>query len=148
MKKLLFIATIVVSLLSSAQVRKERGVPFTPEQLAELQVKKMTLTLDLDANQQKELKIFFVKQATLREAKITAIKEKKARGGNFSTDEKYEIKSKKLDDQIAQKEQFKKILSPEQFKKWEQNLENRKEKMSERKEKGKEKRKASQQIEK
>ena len=57
------------------------------------------------------------------------------------------MKNEMLDNQIEHKAQMKKILKPEQFQKWEQNLENRREKMSERKEKGKEKRKASQQKE-
>ena len=49
------------------------------------------------------------------------------------------MKNVMLDNQIEHKAQMKKILKPEQFQKWEQNLENRREKISERKEKGKEK---------
>lgn len=59
-----------------------------------------------------------------------ALKEKMAKGQKPTTDEKFEMKSKILDDKIEHKARMKKILKPEQFLKWEQHQENRKEKMS------------------
>lgn len=143
MKKLILAAVLVVSTLTFAQERGRKGEKLTPEQQTELQVKKMTLELDLDAKQQKEVKAILLENAKKREAKMTEMKAKRENGEKPSADEKFAMKNKMLDNQIEHKAQMKKILKPEQFQKWEQNLENRKEKMSERKEK----RKASQQKE-
>ena len=147
MKKLILAAVLVVSTLTFAQERGRKGEKLTPEQQTELQVKKMTLELDLDAKQQKEVKAILLENAKKRDAKMAEMKAKREKGEKPSADEKFAIKNEMLDNQIEHKAQMKKILKPEQFQKWEQNLENRREKMSERKEKGKEKRKASQQKE-
>jgi protein CpxP len=145
MKKLILVVTLVISTLTFAQERSRKGEKLTPEQQTELQVKKMTLELDLDAKQQKELKAILLEQAQKREGKIAEIKAKREKGEKLSADEKFELKNRMLDNQIENKSQMKKILKPEQFKKWEQNLENRKEKMSEKRENGRKKRKSSQQ---
>jgi hypothetical protein len=145
MKKLILVVTLVISTLTFAQERSRKGEKLTPEQQTELQVKKMTLELDLDAKQQKELKAILLEQAQKREGKIAEIKAKREKGEKLSADERFEMKNKMLDNQIEHKAQMKKILKPEQFKKWEQNLENRKEKMSEKRENGRKKRKSSQQ---
>jgi hypothetical protein len=108
----------------------------------------MTLELDLDAKQQKELKAILLEQAQKREWKIAEIKAKREKGEKLSADERFEMKNKMLDNQIEHKAQMKKILNEEQFKKWEEKQENRKEKMSERKQKGSEKRKKGQPVEK
>ena len=147
MKKLILAIALVATTLTFAQDRKQGREKLTPEQQTELQVKKMTLDLDLDAKQQKEIKTILLEQAKKREAKMAEMKAKREKGEKPSADEKFAIKNEMLDNQIEHKAQMKKILKPEQFQKWEQNLENRREKMSERKEKGKEKRKASQQKE-
>ncbi len=146
MKKLILAAVLVVSTLTFAQERVQKGEKLTPEQQTELQVKKMTLDLDLDSKQQAELKTILLEQAKKREAKMTEMKAKKEKGEKPSADEKFEMKNKILDNQIEHKAQMKKVLKPEQFQKWEKNLENRNEKMSERKQKGKQKRKGSKEI--
>lgn len=146
MKKLILVTALVLSTLTFAQERGRKGEKLTPEQQTELQVKKMTLELDLDAKQQKEVKAILLEQAQKRQAKMAEMKTKREKGEKLSADEKFDMKNKMLDNQIEHKAQMKKILKPEQLQKWEQNLENRKEKMSERKERGKEKRKAFQQI--
>ena len=147
MKKMILAIALVATTLTFAQDRKQGREKLTPEQQTELQVKKMTLDLDLDAKQQKEIKTILLEQAKKREAKMAEMKAKREKGEKPSADEKFAMKNEMLDNQIEHKAQMKKILKPEQFQKWEQNLENRREKMSERKEKGKEKRKASQQKE-
>ena len=57
----------------------------------------------------------------------------------LSEDEKFAMRSKMLDEKIEQKAQMKKILKPEQFKKWEQHQENRKGKITEKSQNRKEK---------
>lgn len=148
MKKLILTTTLFVSILTFAQEGKKSGEKLTQEQQTELQVKNMTLQLDLDEKQQKEIKSILVEQNKKREAKIAALKKRKEKGDTLSADEKFAIKNEMLDDQIEKKAQMKKVLKPEQFLKWEQNLENRREKRNIKRQKGMIKRKKAESIEK
>ena len=131
MKKLIVTIVLVISSLSFAQEKSK----LSPEQQTELQVKKMTLDLDLDANQQNELKTILLEQNKKRATKIAELKDKKKQGVKLSADEKFEMKSKILDEKIEYKAQMKKILKPEQFQKWEAKQEERKEKVTKMKRK-------------
>lgn len=148
MKKLILTTTLFVSTLTFAQEGKKSGEKLTQEQQTELQVKNMTLQLDLDEKQQKEIKSILVEQNKKREAKIAALKKRKEKGDTLSADEKFAIKNEMLDDQIEKKAQMKKVLKPEQFLKWEQNLENRREKRNIKRQKVMIKRKKAESIEK
>lgn len=143
MKKLIVTIVLVISSLSFAQEKSK----LSPEQQTELQVKKMTLDLDLDAKQQKELRTILLENNKKREAKKMALKEKMSKGQKPTSDERFEMKSKMLDDKIEHKAQLKKILKPEQFQKWEQNQENRTKNLNQKRKNSKEKRKATQKIE-
>lgn len=132
MKKLILAIALVASTLTFAQDRKARGEKLTPEQQTELQVKRMTLELDLDAKQQKEIKAILLEQAKKREAKMAEMKVKREKGEKPSADEKFEMKSRMLDNQIENKAQMKKILKPEQYQKWEDKQSERKKNQSER----------------
>ena len=57
---------------------------------------------------------------------------KKADDKKPTSDEIYAMKNKMLDEQIANKAEMKKILTPEQYKKWEENREEGKSKMKKR----------------
>lgn len=121
MKKLAFLTLLICATnISVAQERKQNNL--SVEQQTELRLKQMTLDLDLNENQQKELKILLNKEAEKKEA-FKAQKEK----GELSKDEKFALKSKALDQKIEFKNSLKKILTPEQMKKWEENAEKRKE---------------------
>lgn len=143
MKKLILAMALVMTTLTFAQDRKERREKLTAEQQTELQVKKMTLELDLDAKQQKEVKAILLENAKKREAKMAEMKEKREKGEKPSADEKFEMKNRMLDNQIENKAQMKKILKPEQYKKWEdkqsERMENKKEKIQNRMEKRRDK---------
>ena len=134
MKKLILAIVLAITSLSFAQDRKgqERNESFTPEQQTELHVKRMTLNLDLDDKQQKEIKTLLLEQAKKREAKKAEMMAKREKGEKPTSDEKFAMKSKMLDEQIAMKAKMKKILKPEQFKKWEEmreeGMENKKNK--------------------
>ncbi len=132
MKKLILAIALVATTLTFAQDRKQGREKLTPEQQTELQVKKMTLDLDLDAKQQKEIKTILLEQAKKREAKMAEMKAKREKGEKPSADEKFEMKNKMLDNQIENKAQMKKILKPEQFAKWEEKQSDRKKNQSER----------------
>ena len=75
MKKLFIVALLVVGMTSFAQERKakpERAKmeQLTPEQRDQLQLKKMTLDLDLNASQQKEMSKIIAEQSAKREARM------------------------------------------------------------------------------
>lgn len=143
MKKLIVTIVLVISALSFAQEKSK----LSPEQQTELQVKKMTLDLDLDAKQQKEIKTILLENTKKREAKKMALKEKMAKGQKPTSDEKFEMKSKTLDDKIEHKARIKKILTPEQYLKWEEHQENRTKNITKKRKSSKEKRKVTQKTE-
>ena len=75
MKKLFIAALLVVGITSFAQERRattERAKmeQMTPEQRNQLHLKKMTLELDLNASQQKEISKVIAEQSNKREAKM------------------------------------------------------------------------------
>lgn len=113
--------------MEERKAKMEKLESFTPEQQAELQLKKMTLELSLDTKQQEQLKKVLLNQAKKREATRNEIKSKKEKGENLSKDERFAMQSKMLDEKLALKEEMKKILTADQFKKWEENIEKREE---------------------
>ena len=122
MKKLIVAALLVVGLTTYAQEKEGRRVgkeKLTSEQKVNLQVKKMTKDLDLNEKQTKDVRALVTKQVEKREA----------------------IKIQMQAEKEAVSVEMKKILTAEQYAKWEKNrdekIENFKEKMSERKEKRK-----------
>lgn len=124
MKKLFIAALIAVTIAGFAQDKKrktdqgekEKMERFTPEQQNELMLKKMTLELDLSSKQQNEMKGMIAERTAKREAMMKAHKDNKTKP---TKDERFAMKSKMLDEQIASKAKMKNILSPEQFAKWE-----------------------------
>lgn len=126
MKKFATIALLaIISVSSYAQEKKDRPrrheghqmEKFTPEQRNELMLKKMTLELDLNASQQKEMGKIIAEKTAKREAHL---KDRKAKTEKPTSDEIFKMKSKMLDEQIAMNAKMKKLLSPEQFKKWDE----------------------------
>ena len=129
MKKLVFIAIVLVSTLTFAQQRGSgkmgKNAPmnqrenFSPEQQTELQVKRMTLHLDLTTKQQEELKKVVLENTKKREAKKVEMQAKRAEGKTPTTEERFQMQNQRLDNQIAMKAELKKILTKEQMEKWE-----------------------------
>ena len=122
MKKLIVAALLVVGLTTYAQEKEGRRAgreKLTSKQKVDLQVKKMTKDLDLNEKQTKDVRALVSKQVEKREA----------------------IKIQMQAEKEAVSVEMKKILTAEQYAKWEKNreekIENFKEKMSERKEKRK-----------
>jgi protein CpxP len=123
MKKLMVMALLMVGITIFAQERnrKQQGnqmEQFTPEQRSELQVKKLTLELDLNESQQRDIKAFIADKNTKMEAHRTAMKAMKEKGTKPTSDERFAMKSKMLDEQIATKKRMEKILNPKQLEKW------------------------------
>ena len=122
MKKLIVAALLVVGLTTYAQEKEGRRAgreKLTSEQKVELQVKKMTKDLNLNEKQTKDVRALVTKQVKKRE----------------------DINAQMQAEKEAVSVEMKKILTAEQYAKWEKNreekIENFKEKMSERKEKRK-----------
>lgn len=130
MKKVFLILTLVLSLLTSAQEKKGAVEKMSPEQQSILLVKKMTLSLDLSQKQQEEIKALLLERTQKKAAHQLVQKEKKEKGEKPTATEKFEKQSQLLDAQIEFKAKMKKILSEEQFKKWDAKQHNRKGKMN------------------
>jgi hypothetical protein len=96
----------------------------SPEQMAVLKTKRMTLDLDLNNSQQDKIYALNLETAKNRKYKIEARKKAKDEKNKLSSDEKYNRLNTRLDEEIALKNKMKLILTKEQFNKWEQNREN------------------------
>ena len=124
MKKLAGLLSIILllSMTMDAQERKERkrqGSDLTTEQMATLKTKKMTLFLDLNQQQRKEVHSLIKDQADLRQSKRAAFKEKRKEGVELTSDQKFQMQNDRLDQQIKNKAAMKSILSKDQFEKFE-----------------------------
>lgn len=124
MKKLCIAAFLFAALAVNAQEKARQTL--TPEQRTELQVKKMTLDLDLNEKQQKELSAVMLDQNKRLEQQRVARANQKADLEKLSKEERFKRKNEALDEQIAFKKKMKEILNAEQFSKWEANRERRK----------------------
>lgn len=117
---------MLVAATTMAQEKKEghhrgRMSDMTPEQIAILQTKKMTLALDLSETQQSQIQKLNLENAKSRKAKMEERKAAKEDGKRKkpTSEERYVMANARLDAQLAQKEEMKKILSEEQMAKWE-----------------------------
>ncbi|MDR6966951.1 putative FlgJ-related protein [Flavobacterium arsenatis] len=135
MKKLIAIALLFVGMTSFAQekISKENRKAqraeieqLTPEQRNQLRLKELTLKLDLNASQQKEMAKIIAEQTTKREALKADMKSAKESNKKLTADERFVMKNKMLDEKIAMKERVKKILTPEQVEKWEKMKDDKK----------------------
>ncbi|WP_456422480.1 hypothetical protein [Lutibacter sp.] len=126
------IATLVlmflVTTMTNAQIATKKfknQLNFTPNQIATLQTKRMVLNLDLDKNQQEAIFNLKKEQAITRQAMRKAMLERKLNGTLPASEEIFQQKSNRLDRMQQYKIAIKKILTEEQFTKWE-NIKKRK----------------------
>lgn len=105
------------------EMRQKRGQKFmkdlTPQQMAELKTKKLTLALDLSENQQQRVLTLNTAVAKERKQKMAARKAKMEKKEKLTSDEKYAMLNERLDAKIAYKNKMKQILSEDQYKRWE-----------------------------
>lgn len=134
MKKLVMAALLFVGMTTFAQERMgEQREKLTPEQRVNLQVKKLTKDLSLNEKQVQEIKALVAKEAEVREANRTEMDAKRASGTKPTKEEMKAHKAKVQEDQAAMDANMKKILSADQYAKWVQKREERKEKMEAKK---------------
>lgn len=128
MKKLLVVALLVVGLTTFAQEKEGRRAGkerLTSEEKVDLHVKKMTKDLDLNEKQANEVRAIAKKQVEKREAKKAEMK-------NIKEKQRAEMKTNMEKEQAALSADMKKILTADQFAKWEKMRDERKGKMKER----------------
>ena len=154
MKKLAGLVSIILlfSMTMDAQERKERkrkGSDLSTEQTATLKTKKMTMFLDLNQQQQKEVYNLLKEQGDLRQSKRAEFREKRKEGVELTSDEKFQMQNAQLDQQIKNKAIMKNILSKDQFEKFEKaNMRKRQAMHKKMESKGKGKREHSNRSEK
>lgn len=125
MKNLILIAialfTITLSAQSGNHPRKgkkemvEKTKDWTPEQRAELATKKMALALNLTEAQQKNV---YPIQLEMMKDRVQ-MRTKKENKSDLSSEELFDLQKARLEKQLKTKEQYKAILTAEQFEKWE-----------------------------
>lgn len=140
MKKLVLIALLVVGMTSFAQVQNERlrkpGMEkLTPEQRQEKQLKRLTSELNLTAEQQAQVGKILAENGEKREAHKAKREEMKAQQVKRTEEQKAAFKKQREEEKAVMNEKMKKILSAEQFEKWNALKEKGKAKMAELKEK-------------
>ncbi len=135
MKNTILIAALFVTSLLAAQnnqTKPEKGQKTkpTPEQRAEMRTKELTLALGLNDEQAKEVRALEENRAKQHDAKKGEMVKMKEKNVNRTEEEKIKMRSDMLEKDNAFQNEMKKILSDEQFGKWEQM---REDKMKERK---------------
>tara|TARA_R110002167_G_scaffold23281_4_gene82719 strand:- start:2902 stop:3369 length:468 start_codon:yes stop_codon:yes gene_type:complete len=125
MKKVILVTLLAIGFSALAQQREGRHQGhemnnLSPEQMATLQTKQMTLALDLNAKQQGDIQKLNLERATARKAKMEAHKALKesADAAKPTSEQRYAMQNERLDQQIAHKAAMKKILTQEQYEKW------------------------------
>ena len=88
----------------------------SPEQIAQLETKKLTLALDLSEKQQQQIGEIYLDKAIEMKAKM---EEKRSRDSKPDADERYAMMNERLDRQLEMKENMRQILDKDQFEKWE-----------------------------
>lgn len=121
MKTWILATVMMLGLTMSAQQRGAADMKLKPEQRAELKAKEMTLALNLNEKQQKDVKALMLDRSKKAEAAMAQRKAAKEAGKRPTADEMFAMKSRMLDEQIAMKAEMRKILTAEQFTKWEKH---------------------------
>lgn len=124
MKKWLVGALLIVGMTTFAQEAvkntatndaKPKREQLNPEQRAQRQLQKLTATLNLTPAQQKEVEKILIAQNEKREANFAAHKADKDSKKTLTKEERKAKKSEMEANRTAVKEQFQKILTPEQL---------------------------------
>jgi periplasmic protein CpxP/Spy len=115
---LLLVGTTIIAQEGKRQHRRNEMEQYTPEQKSQLMLKKMTLALDLNDGQQKDVSAVIADQIAKKEAHKADMKAMKEKGVKPTKDERFAMHIKMLDEQIATKKRMEKILNSKQFEKW------------------------------
>lgn len=138
MKTWILAATMMMGVSMAAQAPADAPAPhgrhqkmekehlnLTPQQRAELKSKQLTLKLDLTDKQQKDVEKLLVNAETKKADAIAKRQEARKAGIRPTNEERLALKNSMLDERIAMKRDLKKILSAEQYTKFEKLQEQR-----------------------
>ena len=122
MKKLLSILILTVGFTVSTQAQKRNKTKdhkLTIEQKTDLEIKKMTLKLDLTPAQQDQVRPL-IKEQVVKKQQMKAKRKALRKSDNKPTsDEVYLVKAQVLDSKIANKAEMKRILNKQQYERFE-----------------------------
>jgi hypothetical protein len=126
MKKVVFVLIALIAFNVQAQEQQSRkGSKMTPEQMATMRTKQMTLALDLNESQQNKL-------LSLNKQNSKDFKALRGEKKELTQEERFELKNQMLDKQIANQREMKNILNEDQFGKWRKMQKMRQSKMNKR----------------
>ena len=111
-------AIITMGAFAQNQKREFKKSELTPEQVAELQTKKMTLGLELTEAQQKEVYNLKKDQAIIRESKRKEMMALREKGEKPINKNSFERRNSRLDAQLAHQKEMKNILNEGQYETW------------------------------
>lgn len=99
---------------------KGEKMNMTPEQIATLQTKRLTLALDLSEAQQEKVMQITLEEATYGKAKWEQMKAQRESGEwkKPTSEERFEMKNALLDRKIAYDHKMKNILTKSQYERW------------------------------
>lgn len=146
MKKLFIAALLLVGVATFAQdadqkPTRENRERLTPEQRNEKQLQKLTTDLNLDANQQVQVKQFLADRSAKAEKFREDRKDRKDNTTKPTEAEKEAFKKQMIAEKEANDAKMKAILNVDQYKKWtvmqEENRDKAKERMQEYKKENK-----------
>ncbi|KAF2337740.1 hypothetical protein [Flavobacterium ginsenosidimutans] len=129
MKKLFIAAMLFVGIASFAQGQKEK---LTPEQRNEKQLQKLTTELNLDANQQAQVKQLLADRSAKAEKLRDARQEQKESGTKPTAAERDAFKKEMMAEKEANDAKMKSILNADQYTKWKTIQEENKDKAREK----------------
>lgn len=137
MKKIILTLLVLFGFASYAQEAIEDLEKRTPAEKIEFQTKRLVSDLGLNEEQSKLIKAIVTSRVEKSEVKRTELKAKRAEGKRPTKDEVAEMKANRFQENETMKAEMKKILTAEQYLKWEDILvkrkENFKDKMKEKK---------------
>lgn len=124
MKKIFGISILALLLTVSSYAQAKRNYVrqnenLSTEQMAALQSKRMALHLDLNESQKNAVAALVQKQIEARNLQRESIRTKRQNGEKLTADERFALRNKQLDWQMAHKAEMKKILTNTQYEKWE-----------------------------
>lgn len=123
MKKIIVLIALIAMTVVQAQEGKkgERGdrmKDITPQEMATVQSKKLTLALDLSDKQEKEVYQVLFKQAEKRKANKLSKEDRE----KLTDAQKKAARVERMDEKIAVKRNMKSILDKDQYAKWEKMI--------------------------
>lgn len=135
MKKLIVAAMLMIGMTSFAQEAKpmktvaERDQKMTTEERNQQQLKKIAAELNLDANQQQEMLRIIEERSAKREVARKEMQARKEKGEKPTAEERDQRRAEMQEYNEGEKAKMKKLLTAEQYTKWEQHNQERKDKM-------------------